>query len=1022
MHRFIQGIIENSKSLLFITVILTILGYVSVTSMNQSVFPDVRFPRALIKVYNGYAPLKGMQTLAVLPIEQLIASTPGILHYSSKIRRGSAEISIQFDGNLDFKSAFQQITAKLSAISVRAGPQMIIKSELLNTSSYSVLGYSLASPTANYETLRAIVEQKIKPALLAVPGVSQVEIIGGVEPEFRIELKPEKLAQFKITPAMVSQQLSATNSTRFLGTVVEYGQLIMGFSSTPLTSLDDIQQIPISSSTDTIPLQQLADVYFSTTELTQLTTTDRYKSVLFNVAKTQGTDVIGVTRDVTDKLAQISSTLPHSVFIKRWYALADFIDTSINHVLKNIYMGVAIIALCIFFYLRSIPASLPIIVSMITSILISFIFIKLMGYSLNIMTLAGVSASVGILVDMSTVIVENIFRHYQNDKDRYSAVVTGTSEVFSPLIFSTLTTIAVFAPLGLLTGVSGFLFKASSVVIVTTLLVSLIVSLVLAPILTEYLMRRQNHRQIQKHEHKWLNFYGNTLTKLMKKSGLVVLATAILLASAGWSTRYIPTSYLPVWDEGTFIMDLDTPAGTSLAEMSRIIDGVEEVIANIPEIQTYSRIIGDSAIRPNEAHFFMHPRANTASGSASSVFDVMDKLESSLISSNPDLNIDLHQILPDRFENFSGKQKSLVVEVTGASLAEVRNATDALENGFNSLAEVEKVKVKKPEFQKEFQLDINAAKLRLVGLTRQELLDQVNLALQGSDVNTIARGSQQVNVRVQYPAKWQNFRPVIEDLPVFKTDGSSFPLSSVAKLHIRKSPDILYRQDGSLILRMSIKMKGDNLDANAAALRTVINQTALPDSIRVNLAGDWKAQIKSFNELKNVLYTAVFLVFTLLLIAFRSYGYASLVMANTTISLAFIIYGLLVTNTLFNVSTFMGLIAAIGIVVNNAILIISFLQKKLVSGLDPETSMVEACSLRVRPILITSTTTILGFLPMALSSGRGGEMLQPFAITIIFGILGTVFSSLIVLPNMFAFEQQLKQRFLHRITTENYDL
>ena len=1018
MRNFIQGIVENSKSLLFMTLVLTVLGYISITSMNQSVFPDVRFPRAIIKVHYGYAPLQGMETQAVLPIERVVAATPGVLHYSSKIRRGSAEISIQFDTNSDFKSAFQQITAKVSAISVTAGPKMKIKSQLLNTSSYSVLGYSLASASADYETLRAIVENKIKPALLAVNGVSQVEIIGGVDPQYRIELKPEKLAQFHITPAQISQQLAAANSTHFLGTIVEYGQLVMGFSHTPLNSLYSIENIPIRSASRSIPLKQIADVYLSTTKRVRLTTTDRQKSVLFNVAKTQAADVIGVTREVSRKLAQISATLPPSVSVKRWYALADFIDTSINHVLNNIYKGVAIIALCIFFYLRSIPASLPIIISMIASILISFIFIKLMGYSLNIMTLAGVSASVGILVDMSTVIVENIYRHYQTDKDPAAAVTTGTSEVMSPLIFSTLTTIAVFAPLGLLTGVSGFLFKASSVVIVTTLLVSLVVSFVLAPVLSEYLLTRRQQQPHHENPHRLLNFYKQSLARLLRHSGLVVVATIVLLVSASWSARYISTSYLPVWDEGTFIMDLDTPAGTSLAEMSRIIDGVEAVIARTPEIQTYSRIIGDSAIRPNEAHFFMHPRANSASGSAASVFAVMDKLESSLIASNPDLNIDLHQILPDRFDNFSGKQKSLIVEVTGASLDAVSNAVGLLESAFKKLKQVEKVKLKKPEYQKEFQLEINDAKLVLAGLSRQQLIDQVNLALEGVDVNTLNKGAQKIKLRITYPAKWQNFRPVIEDLPVFKNDGSSLPLGSLARVKLRKSPDILYRQDGALILRMNIKMKGSNLDANARLLNTAIDQTALSSGIRVHLAGDWKAQIKSFNELKNVLYSAIFLVFTLLLIAFRSYGYAMLIMINTTISMSFIVFGLLLTHTMFNVSTFMGLIAAIGIVVNNAILIINFLQVKLRQGLDPQSSIIEACSLRVRPILITSTTTILGFLPMALSGGRGGEMLQPFAITIIFGILGTVFSSLIVLPNIYGLKNRLAKQFFLTAQTE----
>jgi multidrug efflux pump subunit AcrB len=1008
MNKMISSILNNRKSVLFITVILAFLGYLSVTSMKQTVFPTVSFPSAIIKVELGYAPLSTMETSIVLPIERMINSTSGILRYSSKVRRGSAEITITFDSNLNTQASFQEISAKIATLTSPNNRKLKISISQLNTSSYAVLGYSLVSKTASYEILFSVMRNKIKPALESIPGVHEVSITGGVEPEIKVILDPAKLAQYKISPSSISQQVADANVTRFLGTIVEYGRLTLGFNSATLNSLYDIENLQIDTGKASIPLKEVAEISYSTTSLTQLTTTDRHKAVLFDITKNKNSDVITITAEVNKKLANISASLPASLEIKKWYALADFIDTSINKVMTNIYLGLFIVSLSIFIFLRSIRASIPIIISMIFSILISFIFIKWIGFTLNIMTLAGISAAIGILVDNASVVVENIVRNYQTSQSRRKAIIQGTSEVVPALIFSSLTTIAVFAPLGFLTGVAGFLFKASSIVIVITLIVSFLLSISLAPLLTNLLLQERNASEKEYKEGRVIRFYRKLLKKSMSFSFLVILMTLGLILTATYSSRSVNTSYLPVWDEGTFIMDLDTPAGTSLMEMSRIIDGVEGVIAKRPEIETYSRVIGDSNIRPNEAHFFMHPKRASNNQSATSVFSVMDKLEESLVAKFPDINIDLHQILPDRFNNFSGKQKVLLIEVTGDNQQAVKDTVMLLKKSFKTLKSIKKIKIKLPEYQDEFHVQIDQEKLSKIGLNRKNALDQIKIALNGNIVNTVKNGNQLVNIRIQYPEKWMDFRPMINDIPIFKMNGKSVPLSSFAHVIIKKSPDITYRQNGSIILRMDIRMKGNDQGKNALILQSMIDNIQIPAGTQVTLAGDWEAQLVSFNELKNVLYIGVLLVLTLLLIAFKSYGLATLILLNTLVSLSFIVFGLLLTNTIFNVSTFMGLIAAVGIVVNNGILIISFLQRNLARGVNTTESIIDACVTRLRPIMITSTTTILGFLPMALSGGRGGEMLQPFAIAIIFGILGAIISSLFVLPNLYKAGKDIK--------------
>lgn len=1009
MRKLVLAVLENSKALLFITAVLIGLGFISLATVRQAVFPSVNFPRATINVDSGFTPLSDMQTRFILPIEKLIAATPGITRTRVKVRRGSASFDIDFDPSRDYKAVFQEISTKVSALAANGGPNTSITAALQNSSSFSVLGYSLVSErpgTSDYLLLRTVVDEKIIPTLQSVPGVGSIEVIGGLTRQINIVMDPARLAQHAISPAELGRQIAAANTTRFMGTIVEYGKLVLGFSDASLDTIPKIESLPITVGAQTVPLSLLANVTYASDRPQNLTTTDRKKSVLFNVAMVPGADVIAVTRQVTATFDKLAKELPPGMVIRRWYALSDFIQTSINNVTMDIYIGVVIISLCILFYLRTLRASVPIIVAMGGSIMITFIFVQLLGYTLNIMTLAGISAAVGVLVDDAIVVVENITRHHSMGEDPQEAVVAGTAEVISPMFFSTLTRVAVFAPLGLLTGMSGFLFQATSVVIVIAMIVSMILAFTLSPILTRMMMRRGvQHDDSQRWGYR---VYRRVLAMTLRAPLIVVVLAVAMVTSAGMAGRNLATSYLPVWDEGTFVMDLDTPTGTSMASMNQLIDGVEQVIASIPEIQTFSRQIADSALRTNQAHFFFHPKPTAAAGG--SVFQVMDKLNAALVAKFPDLNIDLHQILPDQFDNFSGSQNALLVEVSANALSDVLTAEAQLTAAFKKLPEIQKVKAKIPESQRDFSIVPDDTKLAAAGLGRSDFLDQVKMALYGQVVNRITQGSRRLNLSLQYPRQWQNFRPTIGDIPIFNSAGKAFPLRAVARVETRPSPDVYYRQNGTMIVRINIETNSSNMGANAALLQSTIDKTPLPGGVTAVVGGDWKAQIKTFSELRNVLLIAVFLVFTLLLMAFRSYGHAALIMLNTGISLSFVVFGLLITGTVFNVPTFMGLIAAVGVVVNNGILIMAFLDARLQRGLSATEAMIDACVIRARPILITSAAAALGFAPMAIAAGRGGEMLQPFATAMIFGILGSIVSSLLVLPNLYQLGVVAKRR------------
>ncbi len=1012
MDRLVRLILANRKSLIFIYAVLVAVAVSLVMQQRQAVFPEVNFPKATFKVDNGFAPLSEMERVFARPIEALASSSVGVLTYSTKIERGLVELSVSLDATRNFTADFQLLKGKVSTLVQGAptsnGVPAQLSSDMTNSNNFAVLGYSLVSEKASYLDLRRVVETRIKPALQQVQGVGQVEVIGGSLPEVRIMLDPAKLALYKLTPDLVATQITDAGGTKVLGTFTAYGKLILGFSSTGLTGAEAIAALPIRAGNASLALSDVADVRMAASYPQTLTSTDRKPSVLFNVYGSPGVDVVSLSAEVGAAVDTVQAGLPPSMQVSRWYSLADFIQTSLNNVSKAILIGLVIVSLSVVGFLRNLRASVPVVASMLVTVALTFIAMHYMGQTLNIMTLAGISAAVGLIVDDAIVAVENVARYHELGHDNETAVVEGTTEVLSPLLSSTLTTVAVFAPLGFLTGITGFLFKASGFVIVASLLISLVMAVTLAPILAYWLMRPSKHPRGADHAGQVTRAYRGFLTTALKAPLLVVMAGAVVIGISFQIGRGLPTTYLPQWDEGTFIMDLDTTPGTAREETARQVAQVEQVIANLGIIQTYSRQIGDNALQSNQAHFYMHPKPKGTAGGGS-VFKAMDELQTTLGTRFPNLNVDLHQILPDHFGGLAGSNNRIDIDVFGASQADLVLAGKTIAAAIGQLPEVAEVKLKTAHTLTQFELALDPGKLSLHNLNRAEVVGQVRTALEGNELGFVDAYGQQAAIRVVYPDRWQKFSPSLTDMPIFAADGSVTPLSAVGAIELRNAPDRITRKQGHLFLSIQVKTKTTNLGGNAAKIGAELAKITLPPGTYALVSGDWKRQAQAFTELRNVFLLAIGAVFTLLLVFFRSYGYSLLILLNTLTSLSFVIFGVWYFQTPFNVPTFMGLISVMGIVVKNGILIMAFLANNLKRGEDHIQAIVDACLVRARPILMTSSAAILGFLPMALSTGRGGEMMQPFAAAVIYGVLGGVVSSLILLPAMYVLAARFMQ-------------
>ncbi len=1004
MVSFVRAILLNRKSLIFIYLVLLAYAISVVVQQRQSVFPDASFPKATFSVDNGFAPLSEMEIIYGKPIESLVGASVGVLSYTSKIERGYAKINVSLDSKRDFKADFEILKSKIATL-VQAAPTpsgapATFTATLTNSNNLALLGYSLVSPVAGQLDLRNIVDRRIVPALQQVQGVGQIEVIGGSLPEVRIVLRPRKLEQYRLTPNMVASQIKDQAGTRFLGTFTSYGKLILGFNDSALSSTDAISALPVRSGINTLRLSDIADVYMATSYTGVLTSTDHNPSVLFNVYGAPGVDVVSLSAQVSTVISKLQASLPPTMKISRWYSLANFITTSLGSVTKSIWIGLIIVSASVLLFLRDWRAAVPVVACMIVTVMLTFIAMDAMGETLNIMTLAGISAAVGLVVDDATVVVENIARHNEMGYDSETAVVKATAEVLSPDTSGTLTTVAVFAPLTLLTGITGFLFKASAFVIMASLLISLITALTLAPALAYWLMKPSKKPRPAGENSMFKYWYQRFLQASLKAPMLVVITAAVVVSFSFYVGRSLPTAYLPQWDEGTFIMDMDTAAGTSRDEMARQVAEVEQVIASMPEIQTYSRQIGDTALQSNQAHFFMHPKPASAGGGRS-VFQVMADLENTLLTKFPNLNIDLHQILPDHFDGLSGKNNVISIDVFGPDMKGLISAGDTIVAAIGKLPGVAKVKVKPPESVTQFSLVLNPDRMVLHNLTRSEVIEQVRAALDGNSIGFLSTSVKRVAIRMVYPDRWRQLSSSLTDMPIFASDGTATPLSGIAQINLTQAPDRMTRKQGHLYQSIAVTTTSADLGGNANRIVAKLSQLSLPSGAYAIVSGDWKRQVQAFTQLRTLFLMSLGLVFTLLLLFFRKYGYSLVIILNTLTSLSFVIFGIWYFGTAFNVPTFMGMISVVGIVVNNGILVMAFLSSNLNKGENPVQAIIDASLVRARPIMMTSTAAILGFLPMALSTGRGGEMMQPFAAAIIYGVAGGALSSLVLLPSMY---------------------
>jgi CzcA family heavy metal efflux pump len=1019
-----------SRPIIFFTIALALVGGYLTFSIPVSVFPSTDFPRVVIGVDNGVAPIDQMLVTVTKPIEEAVNSVPGLQTVRSITSRGSAEVDLFFDWRSDMILTLQRVDAVVAQLQSELPPTAKVQTHRLTFAAFPIIGYSLTSDTVAPEHLWEIATYDIKPRLNRLDGVATVVVQGGRVPEFQITPDPARLPVAGVTVSDILDAVRRTNLIDSPGLIESDHHLVLGLVSGQVRSAEQLGQIVVKTSPAGVPIRigDIATVAPSVAPVYTMVTANGKPAVLLNVSRQPDSNTLQVANEVHDLIQQLAPTLPKDIHLQPFYDQSLVVHESISSVRDAVLIGIVLSSIVLVLFLRDWGTSLVAGLVIPVTLLITFIVLKVTGQSFNLMTLGGLAAAVGLVIDDAIVVLENIVLHRDLGQDRFVAIRSALRELTTPLIGSTITPIVVFLPLIAMTGVNGAFFRALAITMTVALLTSLLLALTWTPTLSLYLVRRKEvtsaeteseidstessaHETDEPHLSgffgKIVSAYEKLMRSVIKRPVILAASVVVIVALSAVSYRFLGSDLLPEMDEGGFILDYHTPPGSSLSESNRILLHIEEMLKATPEVESTSRRTGlelglAAVTEVNRGDFTvkLKPKRNR------SFDEITSDLRAQIESSEPATKVEFVQILQDMIGDLSNQPEPVVIRLyaqdgallndTGPRVAEAISKVPGVVDILNGVEDA----ISGPAIT--FQ--INPFSAARAGFTPEEVSVDASAILEGEPAATpVILSDRAYPIRVRFP---ETNRASIERMTntlLVSGTGKTATLGSLASVSNDPGETEIRRENLQRLIQVTARLEGVDLGTGIAGVQKAVNNLHLPTSIRVEYGGQYEEQQKSFHDLLVVLFLALLLLFAVLLFEFRTFAAPIAILASALLSTFGGFVALLITRTDFNVSSFMGMIMVIGIVAKNGILLIDAEQRFTALGYSVEDAMIQAGRRRLRPIAMTALATIAGMFPLALAIGAGSQMLQPLAIAVIGGLLSSMVLSLIFTPAIHAF-------------------
>ncbi len=993
----------------FFLIVLSIAGIFTAQRVPISVFPDTNFPRVVIGIDNGVMPVEQMQVTVTKPIEDAVNSVPGLATVRSTTSRGSAEVSLFFDWNVDMFHTLQLVDAALSKARQTLPATATITTNRLTFATFPILGYSLTSDRLSQTQLWEIATYQLKPPINRVQGVSTVTIQGGKVPEYHIIPNMARMQTAGVTILDMVNAVQASNIIDSPGLYEANHQLILGLVGAQAHDAHDLGGLVVktTASGSAVRVSDVATVQPGVLPVYTTVTADNKSAVLLNITRQPASNTVAVADAVAVQIEQLKRNLPAGVQLKPYYDQSELVRESIRSVRDAILIGLGLACIILFLFLGDWTSSLVAGLVIPVTVAITVLALWVLGESFNLMTLGGLAAAIGLVIDDAIVVVENIVLHRDSGESRAEAARVALREIAVPLVGSTITPVVVFLPLISVTGVTGSFFRALAITMTVALLTSLMLAVTWTPALSLVLLRDRSSHPARHDEYgramtTVLRWHQRTLSWALSRPFILLGLCGLLVVGTCVGYQALGSDLLPSMDEGGFILDYIMPAGSSLTETNRVLEHVDKILHSITEVESTSRRTGlqmglAAVTEANTGDMTVKLRKNRSRD----IDEIIAEARSEIKKTEPQMDVEFVQVLQDMINDLSNAPEPIQIKLFATDSELLTNIAPRVGDAISKIPGVVSVEngIENTISGPATSFQVNPTVAGRMGFTPQEVAEDATSILDGvtTMVPLIANG-RPYTVRVRLGDETRLSLDTIENTVFNSVTGKLATLGSLAQVMQLPPQNEIRRENLQRMVVVTAQLEGSDLGTAIAKVQRTVSAMHLPPTVRVEYGGTYQEQQQSFHQLLQVLLISLALVFGVLLIEFRNFSAPLAILTSSILSVAGVVFALLITGTTFDVASFMGLIMVIGIVAKNGILLLDADEQYRKEGTSAMDAMLHAAQRRLRPILMTATAAICGMLPLAFALGAGSQMLQPLAIAVIGGLLISILLSLIVTP------------------------
>lgn len=1017
LANFVQA---HARAMTIIVLSFALAGVVFTFRLPISIFPQTDFPRIVILVDNGITPVDIQMLRVTRPIEEAIRIVPGITTVRSVTARGSSEISVFFRWDVDILNALHLVQGRISQITPSLPPTCRFYINRLTFSVFPMVGFSITSPSRSQSELWELAYYNIAPRLYRMPGVAETRIVGGRPPEYHVLVDPQKLNSYGMPLTKVTDALRSNNIISPSGMVQENYHLYLTTVTGLFRTREEIENTVVDIVRGTpVAVRNLAQVVPGERPIYNVVTANGRPAVLVNVLQQPDGNAVRIADSVNAELRDIKKVLPPDVELATFYDQSVLVRESISGVTESILIGLGLSVLVLLVFLKNWRTTIVAAVVIPLAVLIAIVFMKFFNMGFNLMTLGGLAACIGVVIDDAIVMVENIMVHLSTGQSPMDAAKSAITELTPALTGSTLTPIMVFAPLVILGGITGVFFRALAMTMVTALLASLFLAIFFTPVLAAIFFRRPSgaaEKDIEKAEQvgegrilRWLTaHYETALHWSLHNPRLVLLAAVVVLAGMLGIYYQLGSGFLPDMDEGAFVLDYKMPPGTSLQETDRVLKHIETFIRETPEIESYSRRTGArlalAIAEPNTGDFLIKLKKDRSRA----LEEVTSELRRKIVSSEPAIEVEFPHILEDLIGDLAWSPQPIEIKVRHDDEATYKRVAKEIEEWLPKVRGVVDIANRTIVIGPSMNFRVDPEKARLAGFGVKDVADLQAAMIDGEVASDLIRGERLVGIRVRYPEEYRSSTDKLKSLLLTSPTGQTVPMSSIASIELEEGTTEIRRENLRNMSAVTARLEKRDLGSAIREIQQRLPaEIALPPGTHIEYGGLYEMQRESFLGLTQVLLLSILLIFIILVFEFRSFSHPLAILVATILCGSGALMALWITGTTLNISSFMGAIMVVGIVHKNGILMLDAEQYFSEKGYELRDAIYHAGRRRLRPIVMTALATIFGMAPLALGVGSGAQLLQPLAIAVIGGVAVSMILSLLITPVLFYKLRQL---------------